>query len=554
MGLRSSCTLMILGAALVAPAPSRASNRSSKTLEGDWETVIASPKRPWNFLAHFKLEGVAWTGTLIVEGLGDFPLHAVQIESTRVCFRFPPELDSVEFVGTLEHDMIVGHVSEAGEMIPTRLTRIVPLPAPANRLEAWQQDLEVASARLSEYDRSFNSRAREELKQALARIGLSLPRLNDAEILVALSRAVALGGNAHTRLRLDPTRQGSFSTEFPMRMWWFSDGPHVVRAARAYQRALGCRVIAIDGHDMAKISDEVGGLFAGNTSWSAYLRPIYLASPDVLFGLGFIPSMDEASFTFEDAHGNRFDLRVRPEPINVGARASEAWQELSPLLATGSPPWMTALPAQPDLLPLYLRHPKQPYWFEFLPENGLLYFQFNRSDDAEEGPPFQEFGDSLLAFVGRHPVRDVVVDLRLNTGGNLEVAKAFMRRLAQNETINRQGRLFVIIGHCTFSAGLYHAAQLKQLTKATFVGESVGDRLDYWAEGGEIILPNSHAAIWYSNGFHRYSMVDYPEYRPYYEELSIPSLEPDILAPTLSGDYFSGRDPALEAIEARIRQ
>jgi hypothetical protein len=84
------------------------------------------------------------------------------------------------------------------------------------------------------------------------------------------------------------------------------------------------------------------------------------------------------------------------------------------------------------------------------------------------------------------------------------------------------------------------------------VGEPVGDRLDYWAEGGEIVLPNSRARICYANGFHRYSTADYPEHLPYYAELRISSLVPDILTATRSEDYFSGRDPALEAILARV--
>ena len=383
---------------------------------------------------------------------------------------------------------------------------------------------------------------------------LALPRSNDAEILVALSRAVALSGNAHTWLRLDPTRQGSFSTEFPIRIWWFSDGPYVLKAAPRYRRTLRCRVIAIDGHELFRARDEVASLFAGNASWGDYLSPIYLTNPDILYGLGLIRSRGRALFTLEDARGSRFRLRVRSEHVDQSAMPAESWQDLSPLMVTGKPPWTPALDAGAQPLPLYLRHPRQPYWFEFRPETGLLYFQFNRSADAEVGPSFREFGDSLVAFAEQHPVRNVVVDLRLNSGGDLGVAQAFMKSLGANEKINRRGRLFVIIGHCTFSAGFYHAAQLKQFTTAIFIGESVGDRLDFWAEGGKLVLPNSHAVIGYSNGFHRYSRVDYPEYQPYYEELRITSLEPDVAAPMSSKDYFAGRDPALEAIEARIRQ
>lgn len=267
-------------------------------------------------------------------------------------------------------------------------------------------------------------------------------------------------------------------------------------------------------------------MFAGNASWADYLSPIYLTSPDILYGLGLIWSAKQALFTFEDPRGARFSVSVRSEPLQRDAMAAESWQEPSPLVVTGRPRWTTALAADPVALPLYLRHPELPYWFDFLPETGLLYFQFNHSDNAEEGPGFREFGNSLLMFARQHPIRYVVVDLRLNSGGNLDVAKTFIRSLGQEEVIKRRGRLFVIIGHCTFSAGLYHAAQMKQFTQAIFVGELVGDRLDFWAEGGEIVLPNSQAVICYSNGFHRYSWVHYPEHLPYYEELSIPSLAP----------------------------
>src|SRR5206468_1081052 len=161
------------------------------------------------------------------------------------------------------------------------------------------------------------------------------------------------------------------------------------------------------------------------------------------------------------------ELAVRSVRVDRSAMPDESWQELSPLVTTGKPPWTTTLASAPDSLPLYLRHPRQPYWLEFRPEAGLLYFQLNRSGNADEGPSFEEFGDSLAAFVDQHPVRDVVVDLRLNSGGDLDIAQAFMKSLGDNQKINLQGRLFVIIGRCTFSAGLYHAAQLKQFTHAT---------------------------------------------------------------------------------------
>jgi hypothetical protein len=485
-------------------------------------------------------------------GFRDFPLSEVRTETTSVHFRFPPELESIAFDGTLAGEAILGRVIERGDSVPTLLTRSIELPPPANRLEAWRQDLDFAVTHLREYDRSFSAEARVEFLRAIAALNLDLPHRNDDQILAALSRAVAMGGNAHTRMRLDPTRQDNFTTEFPLRIWWFHDGPWVIKAAPAFRRALRCRVVAIDGHAVTEARREVARLFAGNDAWADYIVPIYFTSPDLLHGLGLIRSRREASWTFEDASGARFDLHIKATPVDRSAAPTEAWQDLSPLTVTGQPPWPTALAAQADHFPLYLRHPERAYWFTYLPESGVLYFQFNRSEEDEAGPSLEAFGDSLIAFARRASVRNMVVDLRLNSGGNLEVAKDFIKTLARGEWADRPGRLFVITGHCTFSAGLYHAAQMKQFSPAIFVGEPVGDRLDYWAEGGQIVLPNSGVVIWYSNGFHRYSQTDYRENQPYYEELSIPALAPDISTPLLSADYFAGRDPALEAVLSQI--
>jgi hypothetical protein len=59
-------------------------------------------------------------------------------------------------------------------------------------------------------------------------------------------------------------------------------------------------------------------------------------------------------------------------------------------------------------------------------------------------------------------------------------------------------------------------------------------------------------AIWYSNGFHRYSQVDHPEGQPYFEQLSIPALAPDVMTRLSWADYLAGRDPAIEAILSRM--
>jgi hypothetical protein len=86
------------------------------------------------------------------------------------------------------------------------------------------------------------------------------------------------------------------------------------------------------------------------------------------------------------------------------------------------------------------------------------------------------------------------------------------------------------------------------------VGEPVGDALDFWSEGGNIILPNSRLCLHFANGFHSYSPREYPERKPYVEDLSVETVEPDIRVEATFADYRAGRDPALAAIIADQRR
>jgi hypothetical protein len=80
------------------------------------------------------------------------------------------------------------------------------------------------------------------------------------------------------------------------------------------------------------------------------------------------------------------------------------------------------------------------------------------------------------------------------------------------------------------------------------VGEPCGDRLDTFSEGGNLILPNSRLTVHYANGFHGYSKIEYPQYRPYYMDMNVDNLNPNIPVNLSFADYFSGEDPVLDAV------
>lgn len=142
-----------------------------------------------------------------------------------------------------------------------------------------------------------------------------------------------------------------------------------------------------------------------------------------------------------------------------------------------------------------------------------------------------------------------VLDLRFNTGGDLDLAKELMAKLEER---TRELPRFVITGRATFSAGITAAAAWKAAADETVVGEPVGDELDFWSEGGNITLPNSGFAAHFANAFHSYSQLPCPDDVPCFLDLSAPDLRPDLTVSSRWADHAAGVDVALEAIREAL--
>jgi hypothetical protein len=197
--------------------------------------------------------------------------------------------------------------------------------------------------------------------------------------------------------------------------------------------------------------------------------------------------------------------------------------------------------------PLYLRHPDRNYWMESAP-NGIVYIQYNRAADAAEQSLADFSARTAKAITSSRP-NAIVVDLRFNTGGNGSITPKLVDAVKQAPA---DVPVYVITGRSTFSAGIVAAALLREALKVKIVGEPVGDDLDFWAEGGNIVLPYSGLYVHFANGAHSLSPKPCPT-KDYCDDLSVATLAPDIAAPPNWASYISGRDPAMEAIARDLK-
>ena len=409
----------------------------------------------------------------------------------------------------------------------------------------WREDLQFAVDTFLARDRSFSPEARDQFRTAIQKLQQTITSKTDEQIIVELAKAVALARNAHTRLYL--VRNRSELRRYPIRVWWFADGLYVVRTTPELSALLGARILRITGRPVREVKREVAPLYAGNDAWRTYMSGYTMTGPDLLMGLGLIPENGKTEVVFLDRQGRRGHRDLEPLPLHRSDQPTESWWDLCPTRPRDDGKWVSALTLSADRLPLYVRDTERSYWSLYLSEDRIFYLQFNRSGNASSGETLADFGRRTIAEIQNLDVRKLVFDVRFNTGGDLSIGRPFINQLAAFAR-EHQIKVYVITGRATFSAGIYHAMQLRQFANAVLVGEPFGDGLDFWSEGGNLLTPNSRLSLHFADRFHSYSNIVHPEFDQYLikdTDLSITNPGPDVVVNMTARDYFAGRDPAL---------
>ena len=526
------------GATIASAQPPGAAAATGVGMGGDWEGEANGPDRWPLFLTLQLRDGASGrTGRLLMLGQ-TIELGSVGNASDAFTASIGDAPNTLRLEGRIESDRLVGRLTQGSTTLTFVLQRIPALAAPANRVEAWRQDLDALGQRLPLWDRSFSAEERARFDSALALLRQDLPRLNDQQIMARIAAAVALSHNAHTRLYL--LRVRTAVRFLPVRLWWFRDQLRIAAADAAHASLLGCRVTAIDGHAVTKARAMVAPAFAGNRSWTDYMTSYSLASSDMLHGFGVSPSAEGVTYQLSDC-AVRGPVRLEPLPLERLNRTVEAWWDLAP--DRTQPGWRQVLQERRVRTPLFLQRTDRSYWHADIPDERIFYVQYNRAAEMD-GEPLEAYAQRVARDLERSDATAFVLDLRYNTGGNTNLARDLMHSLQERTSGMRR---FVITGRATFSAGIVHAAQWRNLPNVTFVGEPVGDDRDFWSEGGNVILPHSGLAAHFGNGFHSLSPAPCPQGLHCVDE-SVRELTPDIAISPSWSDYATGRDAEMVAI------
>ncbi len=410
-------------------------------------------------------------------------------------------------------------------------------PNKDSEIEAWREELQFLKNRMerSHYD-LFHYTSKSKWDSITSDLYAQIPHLSTIEILTRFSEIGGLAMDSHTYANaLFGTSIGYHFNMLPVEFYFFGEKLFIRAAHSNYSDLVGKEVVKVGGKTIEEVYLEfqerpVTGL--DNNFQLKWQLPWFLRTPELLFGKKIIKTTQFVTFELKDESGKLSTLKVYPN------------QKLNPniMLSTAPEDWVNMRDEAQNPTPVFLKDPHRTFWMEYLKNDKLLFVQINNIRDMEQ-ESMASFSDRFLTAARKNKAKALILDVRMNNGGNAHIARALVKKLLRSE-YNQPNKLFIIVGRNTFSATMPPIAALDKWSEAIFVGEPTGTRPNFIAEGNMFQLPYSGMYASVSNNYWQggFNSNDSRKW-----------IAPELGAAPNVRDYKNNIDPALERIKKYLR-
>ncbi|WP_235298188.1 tetratricopeptide repeat protein [Portibacter marinus] len=393
--------------------------------------------------------------------------------------------------------------------------------------DQWEQDLRFIQETVhTDYPFLVKKTTAEEFDKAVEELSEEIPNLESHEIVVGLARLISSFKYGHTALGF--RHHNSIFRQLPVNFYLFKDGLYIQGAHKDYEELVGAKVIQIGS---MKTADALEAIYPvppneNDQYFKAYgLR--YLSMPAVLHAQKVIPELsDDVEIIFEK-EGKTFTSTIEALPSGETMDTKYGF-------VTQSEDWVDA--RDQSKTPYYLKNLDKIYYYEYLPEEKTVYVRQSQiQDDPEENIP--AFYEKVFEFIEDNEVERLVLDVRLNGGGNNYKNKAVVTGVIETEKINQVGKFIVIIGRRTFSACQNLINELDNYTNVVFVGEPSSENVNFYGDNNRLELPNSKIPVFLSFAWWQ----DKPQWE------GAKWTAPHVAVDMTFEEYKNNDDPALKA-------
>ncbi|MEP1741652.1 MAG: S41 family peptidase [Kangiellaceae bacterium] len=382
---------------------------------------------------------------------------------------------------------------------------------------AWQEDISYLITKLrTVHPNVIHSISNQELNQLTDELFDASLVLTEQEIVLEMVKLVSkIGANRDGHLQMGYFVSTGYKI-IPLKFYLFKDGVHVIQASSEYQHLIGAKLVGIEGLPMDSIDALVDSILTQDNEHSkeANRNLVYLV-PELLKSLSITQNQSAISYDLVPL-GSEIS-----EPVSVTPVATNNYQ----LNVT------TNLPKS-ELLEFIKND--EAFWMEHYEDDNVVYIKMNKVTDESSSQSLSQLAADVLNITENQFVEKVILDLRQNNGGNNQLVSEIVNFL-RSPSINQTDKLIVFTDRQTFSAAGNLAAEIADLTQATFMGVSPGGAGNQYGDAKRYDLPNSKLAFFIPTRYWEFGdQVNAPLLLPMNEEVDMTSTE-----------YFANEDSLL---------
>jgi len=390
-----------------------------------------------------------------------------------------------------------------------------------DRTEAWQADLKQYQSGLeANHINLYNQISQADFEAELAEIERTIADKTDWRIKLDLMRLTRKIGDGHTAVSL----QNEDMHYFPFKLRYISKGWRIVKTSAEHKELLGKTLVAIDGHPVEEVAASLKPLvqFVENPYSLLFRTGDYMPISELLYNLNIIGNPEKTKLTIVDDSG--VNTTVELSVINKQQYfTAKDFKELKIRI--------------PELGPIIEWVDNKIAWAQ-LQGTKALYIDFSGYPDFES---MQRVAEQFSVLIENNQFRQLIIDLRGNTGGDLYVGLFLAYTLNLANPIDWEHGVYLMTDQYTYSAAASDAALFRQLLNAKVVGMPTGSNPSGYQDLGEFTLENSKLRITYSKRHFRL--------QPKENE----ALQPDVMIPHKWEAYKNGKDVMLEWILKDIK-
>lgn len=386
---------------------------------------------------------------------------------------------------------------------------------------AWTADMKQLIADVDKLPAGLAARAKTSMVPELERLEQSLPTLDDDQREARLTRAIAALRDGHS-VAFPYFPATSFAL-VPLQIRWFGDGLFITAAPGNLRSLIGQQVTSIAGLAPEQALDAMRPyISADNDSATRVRSTYYMLSPRLWNATGHANDPEQLQLAVQSSQGSQ----------TIELATVSRWRYLWWILQPRQ--WIVAPKPSPTAAPSY-EWRRDNFWIRPMPDAGALYVAF-RAVRPNGGETLTAFGSRILDTARSISAQKIIIDVRENSGGDNTLFRGMIKAL-QGSEFNTKGRLILLTGGGTFSAATNFVSAMERDTKATLIGEPTGSGPNHFGDAQPRTLSRTGIVVFLSTRYHQFGAPD---------DVRV-AHDPEVIVRTSSVEFFTGRDPVLEA-------